>query len=91
MMSGASAATVGTSGAAACSFFVATAFLAAALRFLVSAAFLPAALSFRVWAAFLPADLNFRVRAAFVAAKLRLVGMGNALVTGVITCGSYSA
>jgi hypothetical protein len=86
MTSGASAATGGTTGAAACNFFVATAFLAAALRFLVIAAFLPAVLNFRVFAAaalrflvcaaFLPAALNFRVRAAFVAARLRFVGMG---------------
>jgi hypothetical protein len=64
MISGASAAAGGTSRAAACSFFVATAFLAATLRFLV-------------FAAFLPADFNFRVFAAFFAAELRFVGMGN--------------
>lgn len=58
----------GASGATACSFFVATAFLAAARRFLVFAAFLPAALS-------------FRVRAAFVAAKLRFVGIGIPFIT----------
>ena len=68
MMSGASAAAGGTSGATTCApatagdSFVATAFLATALRFL--------------FAAFLPADFNFRVRIAFFFAALRFVDMG---------------
>ena len=90
MISGASAAAGGTSGATACglttagrastttarSFLVATAFLAGAFRFLVFAAFLPAAFNFGVLAAFFPADFNFRVRAVFFAPELRPLGMG---------------
>ena len=83
MMSGASAAAGGTSGATACApttaggSFVATAFLATALRFF--------------FAAFLSADFNSRVRIAFFFAELRFVGMGIPLSTSNIRRLSYNA